>query len=489
MFGHKDLNHAADGNYALVQSNVGDTFLGATSAKSIFIKNGTTFIGKFDNDNIELTGDTSTSTATVIGNSYGLSYTNIYSGLFGTTLSGSATTTITGSTSGQADAYIGSAEVGTHPYAGRNYAMFGHKDLDHSTDGNYALVQSNVGDTFLGAVADKIIYFKNGTKSLGSFYYSNFFAKTIFLLDGATGSPTAVTLGSTHTTSNTTINAGSGGIILSGSATTIITGSTSGQADAYIGTVEIGELPATKISFPAVYAMFGHKALDHNTDGNYALVQSNVGDTFLGAASTKSVVFKNGTSIIGYLDDNEISLTGKPSTAQTVTLGSTTGASSLTLNAGTGGITKPNQPAFLAYMSGNQNNFAFNTDVTVLFNSEVFDQAGNFNTAAYIFTAPVTGRYIFNIAVRLQTVDILANYYTTSLVTSNRTYRVGIIEPNFSANLTYFYLNGSVVADMDTSDTAYVTIHQSAGTTGTTDIISGNNSPVIDSYFSGYLLG
>ena len=555
MFGHKDLNHAVDGNYALVQSNVGDTFLGAVADKIIYLKNGTKFLGSFYYDSsffnktfIYLDGAVGSPTVVTIGSTHTTSNTTINAGsgsidigttpqsrsinigtgtsvqtigigtgaaanaitigsnaasivsinggdalnlytdngsltidsgtgntsigtfgyarttdiatgaanqtvTLGSTHGGSATTinagsgsiTITSTTTSNADALIGAAEIGTHPYAGSNYAMFGHKDLNHAADGNYALVQSNVGDTFLGAVADKIIYLKNGTKFLGSFYYdSSFFNKTFLSLDGAVGSPTVVTIGSTHTTSNTTINAGSGSIDIGitpqsrsinigtgtsiqtigigtgaaanaitigsnaasivsinggdalnlytdngsltidsgtgntnigtfgyarttniatgaanqtvtlgsthgGSATTInagsgsiiITSTTTSNADALIGAAEIGTHPYAGSN----YAMFGHKDLNHAVDGNYALVQSNVGDTFLGAAADKIIYLKNGTKFLGsfyydssFFNKTFLSLDGAVGSPAVVTIGSTHTTSNTTINAGSGSI-------------------------------------------------------------------------------------------------------------------------------------------------------
>jgi hypothetical protein len=530
MFSHKDMDNSVDGNAALIQAYDGDTFLGAKSTKSIFIKNGTSFIGKFDNDNIELTGDTSTSTATILGNSYSISSTNIRGGLFGITLSGSATTTITGSSSGQADAYIGSAEIGTHPFWGRNYAMFSHKDMDNSVDGNAALIQSFDGDTFLGAKSTKSIFIKNGTSFIGKFDNDN------IELTGDTSTSTATVIGNSYGLSSTNIYAGLFGIVLSGSgASTVITGSTSTEADAYIGSVEVGTHPF----WGRNYAMFGHKDLNNSSDGNAALIQSNVGDTFLGAVNNNYLYFKNGTRSLGYFQYSTFfgktifsldGAAGSPTTVtignsesssnltlnagsgsidigstpqsrstniatgaavQTVTIGNTNGASSLALRAGTGDITmsgivkNSSQPGFLSSLSTSQLNFATSSDVTVLFDSEIFDNASNFNTGTYTFTAPETGKYLFNVAVRIDNVDTAADYYTLYLITSNRSYRLAIIDPGqFAADLVYWHLNGSAIADMDASDTAYIVIRQQAGT-AQTDIISATTN----SFFSGWMLG
>jgi hypothetical protein len=663
MFSHKDMDNSVDGNSALIQAYDGDTFLGAKSTKSIFIKNGAAFIGKFDNDNIELTGDTSTSTATILGNSYGVSYTNIYSGLFGITLSGSATTTITGSSSGNADAYIGSAEVGVHPYWGRNYAMFGHKDLNNSSDGNAALIQSNVGDTFLGAVNNNYLYFKNGTRSLGYFQYSTFFGKTIFSLDGAAGSPASVTIGNSESSSNLTLNAGSGSIdigstpqsrstnIATGAAVQTVTlGSSNSSStltlDAGSGGVNIGTNPGgssktinigtttgintdinvgseylastTVIKAGGPFASLGGMYLTGSTATTYTVGGEtgtgtinigrstasntiNVGAAGNNTSNTQTINVGNGTgkSVVtigsqsgvssltldaggGNIDigtsatarlinigtgaanqtisignnstANQVTiyggtpfvgvggiyLTGSAGTpyiiggetgtgtislgrstasntinignatttsgnTQTVniassasgtglaaiTIGNTNGASSLALRAGTGDITmsgivkNSSQPGFLTSLSTSQLNFATSSDVTVLFDSEIFDNASNFDTGTYTFTAPETGKYLFNVAVRIDNVDTAADYYTLYLITSNRSYRLAIIDPGqFAADLVYWHLNGSAIADMDASDTAYIVIRQQAGT-AQTDIISATTN----SFFSGWMLG
>ena len=156
---------------------------------------------------------------------------------------------------------------------------------------------------------------------------------------GTLSDESRVTIGSTTGTSFTKIQGGTVGITLSGSGgSTVITGSSTTYTDAAIGAWEIGSLPATQGAFPNAYAFVGHKDLDHSSDGNYALVQSNLGDTFLGAVSTRDIYFKNGTDIVGTLSNDTVSFTGKTSTATTTTIGNSTGASSTTILAGTGNI-------------------------------------------------------------------------------------------------------------------------------------------------------
>ena len=142
-----------------------------------------------------------------------------------------------------------------------------------------------------------------------------------------------------------------------------------------------------------------------------------------------------------------------------------------------GEMTNASQPAFLVKTASTQTNIALNSNVTIVFGTEIFDQGGDF--ASNTFTAPVTGKYQFSYNLVLSEVDTDANYYVGKLITSNRTYAASLY-PLFTADLNGLTLSYSVLADMDAADTAYVALYQSAGTQQT------DNSD--DSYFSGFLV-
>ena len=144
-------------------------------------------------------------------------------------------------------------------------------------------------------------------------------------------------------------------------------------------------------------------------------------------------------------------------------------------------ITMPLQPAFSAQLANGASNLAINTDLTQIFDQELFDLNADFNVSNYTFTAPVGGKYQFNSFIRLQQVDTDATYYHMYLVTSNRNY-FDIFQPVFPADPTYLNMSISVLADMDANDTAKVVIYQ-AGGAAQTDI--GSDA---DSHFSGYLV-
>ena len=141
------------------------------------------------------------------------------------------------------------------------------------------------------------------------------------------------------------------------------------------------------------------------------------------------------------------------------------------------------QPSFLAYNSANDSNFAINTDITVDFNTEVFDIGSNFSSDT--FTAPKTGKYFLHTNVRLASVDIDASWYYCKIKTSNRAYQGTIIDPEYTNDLLHYAMQCTAVADMEKDDTAYVVVRQAGGAQQTD--IYGTNSP--QTYFCGYLLG
>lgn len=148
----------------------------------------------------------------------------------------------------------------------------------------------------------------------------------------------------------------------------------------------------------------------------------------------------------------------------------------------TGAVTMPHQPAFSVHKDGNyQNNLAVNADVVVTFNDERFDANADFNLGTNSFTAPVTGKYQLSLALRLENIDSAAAYYIPTIVTSNQRYRF-VFDPDFGQDQAYWGITISVLADMDASDTAHITIEQGNGNQQTD--IQGNAQYT---FFTGYL--
>jgi hypothetical protein len=154
-----------------------------------------------------------------------------------------------------------------------------------------------------------------------------------------------------------------------------------------------------------------------------------------------------------------------------------TNASDAMVIDGNGHVTKPKQPAFNAKPASNQDNLSNGTKL--LYATERFDLGSNF--ASNTFTAPITGKYQFNIMAGLLNIDAAAAYIGLYLATSNATYYMLGIDPDFQQDQAYWHMDFSVLADMDASDTAAVYWLQSGGA-NQTDLYHEA------SFFSGYLV-
>ena len=197
-----------------------------------------------------------------------------------------------------------------------------------------------------------------------------------------------------------------------------------------------------------------------------------IGDA--GAEDTKIVFDGNAQDFHIGLDDSADSLT--------IGLGSTLGTTSHMVFDANGHITKPLQSAFLVGKSSQQSNIAVGQDVAITFDTEHFDQNGDFSSNT--FTAPVTGKYQLNALVRLSNLDSASDYYYLQVVTSNRAYLSAIIDPDFGQDATYWQLSTSILADLDANDTASMKIVQHSGTQQT-DL---EGAAEHGTTFSGYLV-
>ena len=144
-----------------------------------------------------------------------------------------------------------------------------------------------------------------------------------------------------------------------------------------------------------------------------------------------------------------------------------------------GAVIKPYQPAFLARPASTQSNLVTDAAVTVVLGTEIFDNNADFTSNT--FTAPVAGRYQLNMHILLASLDTGHEFVTGQIKTSNRNYDF-TTDPNFTGDFTDnpYTCSLSVLADMDASDTAYLTVTTWAGT-AQTDVNSGTS-------FSGYLV-
>ena len=206
-----------------------------------------------------------------------------------------------------------------------------------------------------------------------------------------------------------------------------------------------------------------------NVTGDTMTGDLTIGDA---SASDRKILFDgNAQDFHIGLDDSTDSLT--------IGLGSTLGTTSHMVIDANGHITKPLQSAFLVNPSSNQTNIAVNATTTIAFGTERFDQNGDFSSNT--FTAPVTGRYQFNLFSFINDLNHGYSIFQVRLNTSNVT-MTWIIDPRFGdANPDYYPVHFSTLVDMDANDTAHVEM-----------VIPNYSSAQVDfdasSYFSGYLV-
>jgi len=202
---------------------------------------------------------------------------------------------------------------------------------------------------------------------------------------------------------------------------------------------------------------------------------ANAGLSVLSGASNSGSIFfgDSGDNDIGYIQYEH-------STTNSLYFG--TNAGTRMIIDSTGAVTKPNQPAFHVYPSSEQQDFNQGQSVAIVFGTERFDLNGDF--ASNAFTAPVTGKYHFDVSIRIKNMSTedSGTYYYWSLVTSNRSYYHLSSVNELGSGSASFTFSGSVLADMDASDTANITIIM-GGTNS-----SGPSDISVDSYWSGHLV-
>lgn len=144
-------------------------------------------------------------------------------------------------------------------------------------------------------------------------------------------------------------------------------------------------------------------------------------------------------------------------------------ADTVTVNAET--VSSPNIPLFLAYLSANTGGVTgAGTNYTIICDTEVKDQSGDYNTTTGIFTAPAAGTYHFDVAARLAAVSTAMTQRLLLLVTSNRSYgTLDLWAPNVTANTSH---NISSPVDMDAGDTAFIRANYANGA-GDTAVVVG----------------
>ena len=184
-------------------------------------------------------------------------------------------------------------------------------------------------------------------------------------------------------------------------------------------------------------AKIGSNAVTSGKLGNNSvgITQLNVSDGSNGQALTT-----NGAGTLSF------STVSGGVTGITTNMSSGTG---ITLNSD-GSINKPLQPCFYATVIG-ESRTGMDSLSTMKYGTEVFDVGSDYNNSTYTFTAPVTGKYQFNITLGISGFTSSNDIYIR-LVTSNRNMDSRVKSARSNADMLYL----SVLTDMDASDTALV---------------------------------
>ena len=143
-----------------------------------------------------------------------------------------------------------------------------------------------------------------------------------------------------------------------------------------------------------------------------------------------------------------------------------------------GRVTKPNQPRFIAKLSGNATYNPSNFGNYIDFNSEEYDIGGNFTTSGTdqgLFTAPVAGLYHFTASAYGASVSWTQSWFVVNGGRKNYTDWVLNSTSDFVQNSQSIYLNAG----------DKVGFHPHRGGSSSYTIYANSNH----TYFSGYLIG
>jgi len=151
-----------------------------------------------------------------------------------------------------------------------------------------------------------------------------------------------------------------------------------------------------------------------------------------------------------------------------------------------GDLQLPNQPMVYAFRNSTQdlspnaswNTVVFNDDSTT--NDTAFDVGTDYNTSTGYFTAPADGKYLISAEVMLTNAPasdgyILLNLITTKSSADSLQQYAGRVNPgSWDAEMNYYQVAGTWLANMDSGDTAYLQVRNTVAD-GDTKIYGATN--------------
>ena len=147
-----------------------------------------------------------------------------------------------------------------------------------------------------------------------------------------------------------------------------------------------------------------------------------------------------------------------------------------------GHVIKPLQPAFMATLSANVSNIAVSSSYSLVCNTEIFDNNGDYDTSNGTFTAPVTGKYALYFNTRTESIPTDGSWWQWTIDASNRDVHILTSVAQFDQTTDYYGQNIAMIMDMDASDTAKMSLYINGGSQQVD--INANAT-----FFGGHLIG
>jgi C1q domain len=325
----------------------------------------------------------------------------------------------------------------------------------------------------------------NGSRFVHNYQTNNTFVGNDtgnFTLTGSqnAGIGTNALNGTTSGSNNTALGYGAGAQLSSGGSNTAL-----GSAALFSGTSAAKNIAIGNTAMNALVSGSENIGIGYGAATAYSGAESN--NIIIGNAGviSESNQIRIGTQGSGTGQQDACNIAGIYGSSVT-SAGSVVVDSSGNLGSTTGPLVLSTQPAFQAYLSATVNDVTGDgTSYNIAFNGTVYDQASNFNTGTGVFTAPVTGVYLFTANIVALNFGAAHTAMQQNIVATGTTIRSYLLNPVTILTGTNLSLTNSAFVFMNSGDTCLMNIIVS-GSTKTININGGNSSG--GTYFSGALI-